>query len=154
MAEQYLNRRCAVEPRLIVVINVHVFHPVDIHRCRTRTTRNCFHVLRVHISRPSNVCRYLRKVGRSVHRMSGFETTHSMTAPGCWAVNFTMQVIAGRVHLSAVKIAGFGMSTFAYAVPLLTYLKSPPAHHPCTLHAPSACPEDEPCEALVMASCP
>ena len=98
--------------------------------------------------------------GRSVHRMSGFETIHRMTAPGFWAVDFTivrncvMQVIAGRVHLIVVKITVFGMSTFAYAVPLLTHLKSPPVHHPCTLHAPSACPEDEPCEALVMASCP
>jgi hypothetical protein len=54
--------------------------------------------------------------GRSVHRMSGFETTHRMNVPGCWAVDFTvvrncvMQVIAGRVQLSAVKIASYGMS--------------------------------------------
>ena len=66
--------------------------------------------------------------GRSVHRISVFETTERTNLPGCWAVDFTvvrnyvMQVIAGRVQLSVVKIASYGMSVSAYAVPLLTHL--------------------------------
>ena len=52
-----------------------------------------------------------------------------MNVPGCWAVDFTtvrncvMQVIVGLVWLSAVKIASYGMSVSAYAIPWLTFAK-------------------------------
>ena len=74
--------------------------------------------------------------GRSVHRMSAFETTYRMNAPGCWGVDFTvvrncvMQLIAGRVQLSAVKVASDGVPVSVYAIPLLTHLYSLPAQHP------------------------
>jgi hypothetical protein len=56
-----------------------------------------------------------------------------------------------------VKTANYGtISLYIYPPFLLILFYSLPAHHPCTrpCHAPSACPEDEPCEALVLISCP
>ena len=37
-----------------------------------------------------------------------------------------------------------------------TFIHSMPAHHPCirACHAPSTCPEDEPCQSLVSLRCP
>ena len=52
--ERYLNRRCPVEPRSIVVISVHVFRPVGTHQCLILATRNHLHVPRVRISQPSS----------------------------------------------------------------------------------------------------
>lgn len=44
---------------------------------------------------------------------------------------------------------------FKYQVSTLIVLSSLPAQHPCThaCHAPSVCPEDEPCQSLLTLTC-
>ena len=44
----------------------------------------------------------------------------------------------------------------AYHSPGIPHIYSLPANHPCTLpcHAPTSCPEDEPCRATINISCP
>ena len=91
MAEQYLNHRYAVEPRLIVIINVHVFHPADIHRCRTRVTRNRLHVHLVHISRRSNVHAGRRKCQMSNARWSEKRCRVPLLAEGQFSSNVVLR---------------------------------------------------------------
>lgn len=67
--------------------------------------------------------------------------------------------IVAIARMSVGRIEGYGEYYFShyYLQSTVTYLHySLPDHHPCTkpCHAPSACPELEPCAAIVTLSCP
>ena len=68
----------------------------------------------------------------------------------------TRTKIVGRVLFSVAKRGSLGTSFIPILCASIYSKHSLPNNHPCTLpcHAPSSCPETEPCQSLIMVSCP